>query len=209
MGGRRDACGVVPALFSWPRSRQAVHDRDAFSGFLLGKASARADGDDEAPSRARLGHLYRRPRRARRWLNQPLDPPSTSSRASAYLARPASEVQRAGEGSARGDSLPPSALGRLGGRRESRASVHDPDAVDCSQWTCPNRVDRGCIDEGHDLAPSTLACAGCSHTPTVEPTRRAGLVPYSGVEQGRIGIVGPRDAVQEMTEVRTVVFNQN
>jgi acyl-CoA reductase-like NAD-dependent aldehyde dehydrogenase len=40
------------------------------------------------------------------------------------------------------------------------------------------------------------------------PPWRADLMPYGGVKQSGIGTEGPRYAVQEMTEVRTVVFNQ-
>jgi glyceraldehyde-3-phosphate dehydrogenase (NADP+) len=41
------------------------------------------------------------------------------------------------------------------------------------------------------------------------PPWRADLMPYGGVKQSGIGTEGPRYAVQEMTEVRTVVFNQH
>jgi len=41
------------------------------------------------------------------------------------------------------------------------------------------------------------------------PPWRADLMPYGGVKQSGIGIEGPRYAVQEMTEVRTVVFHQS
>ncbi len=41
------------------------------------------------------------------------------------------------------------------------------------------------------------------------PPWRADLMPYGGVKQSGIGTEGPRYAVQEMTEVRTVVFNQS
>jgi glyceraldehyde-3-phosphate dehydrogenase (NADP+) len=41
------------------------------------------------------------------------------------------------------------------------------------------------------------------------PPWRADLMPYGGVKQSGIGIEGPRYAVQEMTEVRTVVFQQS
>ncbi len=41
------------------------------------------------------------------------------------------------------------------------------------------------------------------------PPWRADLMPYGGVKQSGVGIEGPRYAVQEMTEVRTVVFNQS
>jgi acyl-CoA reductase-like NAD-dependent aldehyde dehydrogenase len=40
------------------------------------------------------------------------------------------------------------------------------------------------------------------------PPWRADLMPYGGVKQSGIGSEGPRYAVQEMTEVRTVVFNE-
>jgi acyl-CoA reductase-like NAD-dependent aldehyde dehydrogenase len=40
------------------------------------------------------------------------------------------------------------------------------------------------------------------------PPWRADLMPYGGVKQSGIGTEGPRYAVQAMTEVRTVVFNQ-
>jgi acyl-CoA reductase-like NAD-dependent aldehyde dehydrogenase len=40
------------------------------------------------------------------------------------------------------------------------------------------------------------------------PPWRADLMPYGGVKQSGIGTEGPRYAVHEMTEVRTVVFNQ-
>lgn len=40
------------------------------------------------------------------------------------------------------------------------------------------------------------------------PPWRADLMPYGGVKQSGIGTEGPRYAVQEMTEVKTVVFNQ-
>ncbi len=40
------------------------------------------------------------------------------------------------------------------------------------------------------------------------PPWRADLMPYGGVKQSGVGIEGPRYAVQEMTEVRTVVFQQ-
>lgn len=43
----------------------------------------------------------------------------------------------------------------------------------------------------------------------VAPPWRADLMPYGGVKQSGIGTEGPRYAVQEMTEVRTVVFNQS
>jgi acyl-CoA reductase-like NAD-dependent aldehyde dehydrogenase len=41
------------------------------------------------------------------------------------------------------------------------------------------------------------------------PPWRADLMPYGGIKQSGIGTEGPRYAVQEMTEVRTVVFNQH
>jgi glyceraldehyde-3-phosphate dehydrogenase (NADP+) len=41
------------------------------------------------------------------------------------------------------------------------------------------------------------------------PPWRADLMPYGGVKQSGVGIEGPRYAVQEMTEVRTVVFHQS
>jgi glyceraldehyde-3-phosphate dehydrogenase (NADP+) len=41
------------------------------------------------------------------------------------------------------------------------------------------------------------------------PPWRADLMPYGGVKQSGIGTEGPRYAVQEMTEVRTIVFNQS
>jgi glyceraldehyde-3-phosphate dehydrogenase (NADP+) len=41
------------------------------------------------------------------------------------------------------------------------------------------------------------------------PPWRADLMPYGGVKQSGIGTEGPRYAVQEMTEVRTVVINQH
>jgi acyl-CoA reductase-like NAD-dependent aldehyde dehydrogenase len=40
------------------------------------------------------------------------------------------------------------------------------------------------------------------------PPWRADLMPYGGVKQSGVGTEGPRYAVQSMTEVRTVVFNQ-
>jgi acyl-CoA reductase-like NAD-dependent aldehyde dehydrogenase len=40
------------------------------------------------------------------------------------------------------------------------------------------------------------------------PPWRADLMPYGGVKQSGIGTEGPRYAVQEMTEVKTIVFNQ-
>jgi acyl-CoA reductase-like NAD-dependent aldehyde dehydrogenase len=40
------------------------------------------------------------------------------------------------------------------------------------------------------------------------PPWRADLMPYGGVKQSGVGTEGPRYAVQAMTEVRTVVFNQ-
>jgi acyl-CoA reductase-like NAD-dependent aldehyde dehydrogenase len=40
------------------------------------------------------------------------------------------------------------------------------------------------------------------------PPWRADLMPYGGVKQSGVGSEGPRYAVQEMTEVRTVVFQQ-
>jgi acyl-CoA reductase-like NAD-dependent aldehyde dehydrogenase len=44
---------------------------------------------------------------------------------------------------------------------------------------------------------------------TAAPPWRADLMPYGGVKQSGVGIEGPRYAVQEMTEVRTVVFHQS
>jgi acyl-CoA reductase-like NAD-dependent aldehyde dehydrogenase len=41
------------------------------------------------------------------------------------------------------------------------------------------------------------------------PPWRADLMPYGGVKQSGVGIEGPRYAVQEMTEVKTVVFQQS
>jgi acyl-CoA reductase-like NAD-dependent aldehyde dehydrogenase len=41
------------------------------------------------------------------------------------------------------------------------------------------------------------------------PPWRADLMPYGGVKQSGVGLEGPRYAVQEMTEVRTVVFHQS
>lgn len=41
------------------------------------------------------------------------------------------------------------------------------------------------------------------------PPWRADLMPYGGVKQSGVGIEGPRYAVREMTEVRTVVFHQS
>jgi glyceraldehyde-3-phosphate dehydrogenase (NADP+) len=43
----------------------------------------------------------------------------------------------------------------------------------------------------------------------IAPPWRADLMPYGGVKQSGIGIEGPRYAVQEMTEVRTVVFQES
>jgi glyceraldehyde-3-phosphate dehydrogenase (NADP+) len=43
----------------------------------------------------------------------------------------------------------------------------------------------------------------------VAPPWRADLMPYGGVKQSGIGVEGPRYAVHEMTEVRTVVFHQS
>ena len=40
------------------------------------------------------------------------------------------------------------------------------------------------------------------------PPWRADLMPYGGVKQSGVGSEGPRYAVQEMTEVKTVVFNE-
>ena len=40
------------------------------------------------------------------------------------------------------------------------------------------------------------------------PPWRADLMPYGGVKQSGVGSEGPRYAVQDMTEVRTVVFNE-
>ena len=39
------------------------------------------------------------------------------------------------------------------------------------------------------------------------PPWRADLMPYGGVKQSGVGLEGPRYAVKEMTEVRTVVFH--
>ena len=41
----------------------------------------------------------------------------------------------------------------------------------------------------------------------VAPPWRADLMPYGGVKQSGLGNEGPRYAVQEMTEVRTVVIS--
>jgi glyceraldehyde-3-phosphate dehydrogenase (NADP+) len=41
------------------------------------------------------------------------------------------------------------------------------------------------------------------------PPWRADLMPYGGVKQSGVGTEGPRYAVQEMTEVKTVVFQQS
>jgi glyceraldehyde-3-phosphate dehydrogenase (NADP+) len=41
------------------------------------------------------------------------------------------------------------------------------------------------------------------------PPWRADFMPYGGVKQSGVGIEGPRYAVREMTEVRTVVFHQS
>jgi acyl-CoA reductase-like NAD-dependent aldehyde dehydrogenase len=41
------------------------------------------------------------------------------------------------------------------------------------------------------------------------PPWRADFMPYGGIKQSGIGTEGPRYAIQEMTEVRTVVFNQS
>ena len=41
------------------------------------------------------------------------------------------------------------------------------------------------------------------------PPWRADLMPYGGVKQSGVGMEGPRYAVQEMTEVKTVVIQQN
>jgi acyl-CoA reductase-like NAD-dependent aldehyde dehydrogenase len=41
------------------------------------------------------------------------------------------------------------------------------------------------------------------------PPWRADMMPYGGVKQSGIGVEGPRYAIEEMTEVRTVVFNQS
>jgi acyl-CoA reductase-like NAD-dependent aldehyde dehydrogenase len=43
----------------------------------------------------------------------------------------------------------------------------------------------------------------------VAPPWRADLMPYGGVKQSGVGSEGPRYAVQEMTEVKTVVFQEN
>jgi glyceraldehyde-3-phosphate dehydrogenase (NADP+) len=40
------------------------------------------------------------------------------------------------------------------------------------------------------------------------PPWRADLMPYGGVKHSGVGLEGPRYAIQEMTEVRTVVFQQ-
>jgi acyl-CoA reductase-like NAD-dependent aldehyde dehydrogenase len=40
------------------------------------------------------------------------------------------------------------------------------------------------------------------------PPWRADFMPYGGVKQSGIGTEGPRYAVQEMTEVKTVVFSE-
>jgi glyceraldehyde-3-phosphate dehydrogenase (NADP+) len=41
------------------------------------------------------------------------------------------------------------------------------------------------------------------------PPWRADLMPYGGVKQSGVGMEGPRYAVQEMTEVKTVVIQQS
>jgi acyl-CoA reductase-like NAD-dependent aldehyde dehydrogenase len=41
------------------------------------------------------------------------------------------------------------------------------------------------------------------------PPWRADLMPYGGVKQSGVGTEGPRYAVQEMTEVKTIVFQEN
>jgi acyl-CoA reductase-like NAD-dependent aldehyde dehydrogenase len=43
----------------------------------------------------------------------------------------------------------------------------------------------------------------------VAPPWRADLMPYGGVKQSGVGSEGPRYAVQEMTEVKTVVFQES
>jgi glyceraldehyde-3-phosphate dehydrogenase (NADP+) len=40
------------------------------------------------------------------------------------------------------------------------------------------------------------------------PPWRADLMPYGGMKHSGVGLEGPRYAIQEMTEVRTVVFQQ-
>jgi glyceraldehyde-3-phosphate dehydrogenase (NADP+) len=41
----------------------------------------------------------------------------------------------------------------------------------------------------------------------VTPLWRADLMPYGGLKAGGIGKEGPRDAAQEMTDLKTVVLH--
>jgi len=62
------------------------------------------------------------------------------------------------------------------------------------------------VDAAFRLARHVDAGVVCINT---APPWRADLMPYGGVKQSGIGAEGPRYAVQEMTEVKTVVFQQS
>ena len=62
------------------------------------------------------------------------------------------------------------------------------------------------VDAALRLARHVDAGVVCINT---APPWRADLMPYGGVKQSGIGVEGPRYAVQEMTEVKTVVFQQS